>query len=536
MEVFNNKKSDQNVTRATRSKYSAFANELQSQAVVPLGPNSMPPQSMSGGAPRHGSWAFSELPPSMPPPPPSRPKQASMLESFFGVRSQPVQQQPVQEQQAPRRRKTLVETTLQAAVERGAARLPVESSEGFRVHEHVILSHGGEHEEVVTLCSVEPFVVSPPCKFPHGEGAHVMSYFDEEASMAAERTRLTQTVAGAIPGHSDAHFGEHMKQVFDQRGLPVDQSEFEGLSIEELEEKVEANENLIRDLEQDVETMVGPALQQQRIAALEKQLDGLRPGVKVPIQAPLLEKVSKIVRDSHEIEHQREIAEMRQRDASDELFQYYDEHDPWEYLHARELALGRSVMPLDREYIMQGGDPTAQWEAMEFGKRVLHQVHYHGHLGKAEEHVDCLFVKEEGILHRRPDYPRPYRNQFWLNLDGHNRHDAEIHRAARNKMMEDLNYDASMDVHKPQQMRGNVASAARQDYFSHLEPSQRGQAVEELRRMKEDPDTQRALRHHMADGSEDAFPVDWLGMFKKGRHARRHPQPEQGFQLPTWMY
>jgi hypothetical protein len=255
--------------------------------------------------------------------------------------------------------------------------------------------------------------------------------------------------------------------------------ELSGLTTEELKERAKNNEQILRDLEEELRL---PQAQQARLAALERRLHHLRPGKDLRIEAPVLKQITEAVVNSHEIDHQQELEALREEQRKE----YFMHVDPVKYLHppAQGLVLGRNAMPLDRNYIAQ-----EQWKKwMEHHQHpAVEQVRYAGHVSKPQEHLDCVFVKEEGFLKRQPVYPTPYRNEFWLNLDGHTRGDLEWHREA-------------------------VHQAA------------------------EDPVAQRVARRGYGGAGEDAQPVDWLGQLKRGIPMPPDAPPSDGFTMPRWMY
>lgn len=305
-------------------------------------------------------------------------------------------------------------------------------------------------------------------------------------------TMYSSTVSGAIP--STGMFqppagGTSMVQPLDtafrdtdlyqsQRKLP--NAELMRLTTEELKDRARENNKKLCGIEEE---MYSRYVQQDRLAHLEHLFVHLRPGKELRVEAPVLQKISQAVLASHEIDHQQEMAALREEARQE----YFTQVDPVTYLHpdAKGLVLGRSAMPLDRNFVAQ-----EEWENMRHhnGHPVFEQVRYAGHVSRPEEHLECVFVKEEGFLKRQPVYPAPCRNDFWLNLDGHTRNDLEAHREA---------------VHK----------------------------------MAEDPVAQRVARKDMAGTGEDALPVDWLGHLKRGLPM---PSPQlpasKGFVMPQWMY
>jgi hypothetical protein len=314
----------------------------------------------------------------------------------------------------------------------------------------VVLSHGSPWEEVCVLYSTTPFILNEATKFDHPPNSFVLAVDAPEG--AASPLQQGQTETGL--GH---------------------------LSEEELEEMVEVRNKIIASLEQEVRNMDGPEEHEQRLTDLERQLSGLQRGQKLPVRAPLLAQLAKVVKDSHEIEHAREREDNKNQEHDS---QYYDDLCPWKYLSAKDCVMGRSSMPLDRDFIAK-----QKWlEELERNKHpTVKHLHYAGNISKPEEHVECVFVKEEGILERRPVYPAPFRNGFWLNLDGHTRHDAEAHRAAATMAMED-------------------------------------------------PVARRVMRQDVAGTAEDARAVDWLGKLKRGQPPPPPPKEEDWFQMPRWMY
>lgn len=254
-----------------------------------------------------------------------------------------------------------------------------------------------------------------------------------------------------------------MSQPFDtvtiggsERGSP--NQELMKLTTDELKERARKNEQILRDLELE---MQAPYIQQERLAQLERQFLNLQPGKELRVEAPVLQKIAKAVLESHEIDHQRELDALREANRQE----YFTVVDPVTYLHAdpNGLVMGRAAMPLDRNFIAQEA-----WKSEQERNQhpVVEQVRYAGHVAKPEENVECVLVKEEGFLKRQPVYPTPYMNNFWLNLDGHTRHDLEAYR-------------------------------------------------DRLRQAAEDPVAQRVARKDVAGVGEDALPVDWVGQLKR---------------------
>jgi hypothetical protein len=252
------------------------------------------------------------------------------------------------------------------------------------------------------------------------------------------------------------------------------------LTTDELKERYQQNADIIRGLQED---MYRPQTHEERLMRLERQFLPLFPGNELRVDAPVLKKIQEAVLESHEIDHQREIEQLRQNSRDE----YFTHMDVVRYLHptSDSLVLGRSMMPLDRNYEAQ----VRLAHQLEHDKHpAVEQVRYAGHAARPEQHAECVFVKEEGILKRQPVYPVPYRNDFWLNLDGHTRNDLERHRDAVHKMMED-------------------------------------------------PVAQRVARRDTVGTGEDALPMDWKGQLKRGvPMPMQRPKEDDGFVMPKWMH
>lgn len=253
------------------------------------------------------------------------------------------------------------------------------------------------------------------------------------------------------------------------------------MSTEQLQEMAEMRQKQIMHLKKDVDDLTdGDQKHEDRLAALEKKFGQLCHGSDLQFKAPLLAKISKMVRDSHLLDHDAELERMKDQTAAEE----WADLDPWSYIHSDNLVMGRGFMRLDQDYIEK-----VKWQEKlkQEEHPVVSRLHYGGHVAKPAEDVEAIFVKEAGVVKKSPLHPAPYRNNFWLSLDGPTRDDAEAAREAEKAVLED-------------------------------------------------PVARRVQRQNVAGTGEDAQPVDWLGKIKHGEIIDDKPPKDAGFVMPSWMY
>lgn len=225
----------------------------------------------------------------------------------------------------------------------------------------------------------------------------------------------------------------------------------------------------------------GDAKHEERLAKLEKQFGALVNGSDLKFKAPLLAKIKNVVRDSHVMDHTD--AMNTHKEDSVEVWGE-SEIDPWKYMHSESLVLGRGCMALDKKAI-EKQLWNQQLEADQHP--IVHRMHYAGHVAAPAHQVEGIFVKESGVYKKQPLHPAPYRNGFWLSLDGVSREDAHVAREAAQE------------------------AAA-------------------------DPVAQRVSRQNVAGTGSDAQAVDWLGQIKHGKMIDQQPPAVTGFVMPKWMY
>lgn len=254
-------------------------------------------------------------------------------------------------------------------------------------------------------------------------------------------------------------------------------SGFDYMEVEDLQAMATSRELVIKHLEEEIEGLErDDAKHEERLATLERQFGNLVQGDTVKVKAPLLAKISAAVRDSHLLDHEEELNQLGNPEEQEEKW--------WNHLHAQNLTMGRGYMPLDRKFIAK----ERFKEELERDKHpVVNRVHHAGHIANPAHQVESVFVKEGGILKRHAVHPTPYRNKFWLSLDGPAIEDQHAIREAQQKAMED-------------------------------------------------PVLQRIVRQDVAGEGVDAKPEDWLGRLKKGEMINESPPHDPGFVMPKWMY
>lgn len=253
------------------------------------------------------------------------------------------------------------------------------------------------------------------------------------------------------------------------------------LSTEMLQEMAETRKKTMENLQREVDDLSeGDAKHEERLVALEKKFGQLCQGSDLKFKAPLLSKISKMVRDSHLLDHDADMDRMKGHSAAEQ----WADLDPWAYIHSDNLAMGRNFMRLDQHHIAK-----MEWKKKLESEQhpVVNRVHYAGHIVKPAEELEAVFVKEAGVYKKHPLHPAPYRNNFWLSMDGPTREDAQ------------------------------AALQAEKDAIS-------------------DPVAKRVQRQNIAGTGEDAQAVDWLGKIKHGEMIDEQPPGVGGFRMPSWMY
>merc|ERR1719326_833898 len=125
---------------------------------------------------------------------------------------------------------------------------------------------------------------------------------------------------------------------------------FDNLSLEQLQAMALTRQKTIEGLGREIkEHLDNDQKHEDRLAKLEEQFDTLAQGSELKFKAPLLTKIRKAVRDSHLLDHEMEMAKMK--DYSDDAAAEWRHLDPWKYIHAQNLVLGRGCLALDQHYI-----------------------------------------------------------------------------------------------------------------------------------------------------------------------------------------
>lgn len=262
---------------------------------------------------------------------------------------------------------------------------------------------------------------------------------------------------------------------------------FDNLSLEQLEMMAKMRNQTIENLRQEVQDFANfDDIHEKRLMALEEQFNHLTVGQELRLKAPMLHKIRKVVRESHLLDHDMEMERLKEAYMAEDACDQWADLDPWTYIHSQNLVLGRGYVGLDQHFI----ERQKMKEQIEADMHpVVHRTHYAGHVSKPAEDVDGIFVKEAGIYKRHLLHPAPYRNQFWLSLDGPTRNDEE----------------AARQMHKE---------------------------------VMEDPVAQRIMRQNAAGSGEDAAATDWLGKLKRGEivDLDQNKPTVSGFRMPPWMY
>lgn len=283
---------------------------------------------------------------------------------------------------------------------------------------------------------------------------------------------------------------------------------FDSLSVEQLQTMALTRAKTIEGLNREVKELAhSDQKHEERLRKLETQFGSITHNQDLKLKAPLLSKIRQVVRDSHLLDHANEIDKLKEDGLPEETWaigiegltmdvDYSPEDggdlfalgaaDPYTYMHAEHLALGRGVLSLDQHHVQKKAYQEQLKEDLAAGRSAL-SLHYAGHVAKAAENVECVHVKEAGIHQKQPLHPAPYRNQFWLSLDG------------------PTNVDHSV-------------------------------AKEEAAEAMADPLARLVARQDEAGTGKDAKAVDWLGQLKRGEIIDASPPPNRGFVMPSWMY
>eukprot|EP00929_Paragymnodinium_shiwhaense_P041826 TRINITY_DN21717_c0_g2_i1.p1 TRINITY_DN21717_c0_g2~~TRINITY_DN21717_c0_g2_i1.p1 ORF type:complete len:256 (+),score=70.60 TRINITY_DN21717_c0_g2_i1:113-880(+) len=144
--------------------------------------------------------------------------------------------------------------------------------------------------------------------------------------------------------------------------------ELEDLSMEELQVMLQERDAAVVELKHEIEMLRNtPQLFQRRLADLEAGvLSQVHKGVMLEVNAPILDNISKIIREDHLLEHQE--ACKAHADA-------YEGNS--HYLEADDLVLGRAYMSLDQKF---KEEEARRKELQDHPHPVISEFHYGGHL------------------------------------------------------------------------------------------------------------------------------------------------------------
>jgi len=143
---------------------------------------------------------------------------------------------------------------------------------------------------------------------------------------------------------------------------------------EQLQAMARSRNKEIESLQKEVAALTDLESHETRLAQLEQKFGGLCQGSDLKIKAPLLAKISQVVRESHLLDHDLQIQTVKEN--ADEMHPE-GELSPWEYMHSQNLVLGRGCMALDRGY----AEKKKFKEQLEADMHpVVHRVHYAGHI------------------------------------------------------------------------------------------------------------------------------------------------------------
>merc|ERR1719491_2164191 len=93
----------------------------------------------------------------------------------------------------------------------------------------------------------------------------------------------------------------------------VSADHFTGLSTEQLQEMALTRKRTIENLKREVNSLTsGDGKHDGRLVALEKKFGELCNGSDLEFKAPLLSKIAKMVRESHLLDHEEEMARIKE--------------------------------------------------------------------------------------------------------------------------------------------------------------------------------------------------------------------------------
>lgn len=256
----------------------------------------------------------------------------------------------------------------------------------------------------------------------------------------------------------------------------AEKPELESLSAEELQWLLEERDAAIVELSHEIEMLRGaPDLFKQRLARLEDGvLQHVHKGCMLEVDAPLLEGISRVIREDHLLEHQEEVENHKaHRDGED----YVDSH----YLEADDLVLGRHYMALDQKYLEE---ESLRKELKEHPHPIISEFHYGGHVSVSAMPVPAPHPgPPEEAAHGPPRGPPGHDGDgFWLE-----EHVAYQHGSGSGKLEE----------HPPERF---------------------------------------AFAHDLPGEAEDALPIDWLGRAKRGLPHHKPSLQKPAFAAPSWLY